>query len=390
MEKKIKILFISDAGDKRGAQKSLMELILTLKKFYNVEPILITKKKNNLNRTCDEYGIENYSFWYRYVMASSPYNKKFINFIKHIFGYIAYGLGALRKYKVNHLGIDFAGIDIIHTNTNRVDLGLYLKDKYKIPHIMHLREFGAEDFGSVIYRRHMFKDFNKYTDYFIAISRCVKKGWIQKGLCAKQIQVIYNGLDTTRYQRLKNHHNRKMQIVVAGAINKFKGQIQVVQACGLLPDYIRENIQVTFLGNGKFDYLDQLKKEIQKNHLEKQFVFGGYCNDLEQRLNKFDVGIMPSKAEGFGRVTVEYMLSGLCVIASDTGANPEIIIDKESGCIYPYGDIKTLAAKIKLIYENAEIRARLAENGYKRAITNYTTEINASNIYNLYKEILGM
>lgn len=387
MGKKLRILFISDAGDKRGAQKSLVELMLTLKRIYNVEPVLLTKKKNNLNKICDENGIENYSFWYRYVMASSPYNKKIINVVKHIVGYMAYVLGAFTKYRVNHLGINFNCIDIIHTNTNRVDLGLYLQNKYGIPHVMHLREFGAEDFGSVIYRKNMFSDFCKYTDYFIAISQCVKKGWIQKGLRKEQIRVIYNGLDTSKYC-VKNHNNSRMQIVVAGAINKFKGQIQIVRAVSLLPDYVKQNIRVTFLGNGKFDYLKELKEEIQTSHLERQFVFGGYCNDLEHQLCKFDVGVIPSKAEGFGRVTVEYMLSGLCVIASDTGANPEIIVDNECGCIYSYGDEKALAKKIEYLYQNPDIRKKLAQKGCERAKTHFTTEINASNIYNLYIKIL--
>ena len=31
------------------------------------------------------------------------------------------------------------------------------------------------------------------------------------------------------------------------------------------------------------------------------------------------------KRQGFGRVTVEYMCAGLAVIASDCGANPELI-----------------------------------------------------------------
>ena len=73
---------------------------------------------------------------------------------------------------------------------------------------------------------------------------------------------------------------------------------------------------------------------MKKNNLEEQVYFKGYCNSIYDILNQYDVGLVCSKAEGFGRVTIEYMAAGLCCVASNSGANVEIIEKNEAGLLY--------------------------------------------------------
>ena len=46
----MKVLYITDRDDKFGAPKSMIEMILNLRKKYNIEPIVITSVKNNINK----------------------------------------------------------------------------------------------------------------------------------------------------------------------------------------------------------------------------------------------------------------------------------------------------------------------------------------------------
>lgn len=388
MKSNLRILFISDAGDKRGAQKSLMELMITLRSDHNVTPILLTKKRNMLNDMCDKLEIENYAFWYREVMKSSPYDIKILNYFKHMISYIFYIIGGIKKKKVEKVGIDFGNIDLVHTNTNHVDIGCYINKKYGIPHIMHLREMGIEDFDSVIYHPNLYSYFNKYVTSFIAISECVKRGWIRKGIAEEKIDVIYNGIDVSPYKISNKVINDEIKIVVSGAVNKNKGQLDIVKALSYIPDKIREKIQVTFYGNTKFDYLNKIKKYIKNNNLREYVTFEKYTNQLGEELSKNSIGIISSKMEAFGRVTVEYMLSGLCIIASDTGANPEIIQDGQNGYLYKYGSPEELAQCIIKSYQNKEEVERMRKQAVLEAKEKYTTQINAENIKKLYEKIL--
>ena len=98
---------------------------------------------------------------------------------------------------------------------------------------------------------------------------------------------------------------------------------------------------------------------------------------------------MCSKAEGFGRVTAEYMHAGLGVIASDCGANPELIQNEKTGLLYNKVDTTSLTKKIMEYYQNRELLISCARDGQWIAKNTFTQEINARYIYCLYNEILG-
>lgn len=136
----MKVLYITDADDKYGASKSLEEMILNMKKKYDVHPIVLTSRKNGVNLFCDKNGIENYVTHhqkYKYVVTRNFLNdsiKFFPRYLRYIFG----NLIALKKIKKY---INMNEIDFIHTNISAIDFGCLLAKKYKKKHIMHLREF---------------------------------------------------------------------------------------------------------------------------------------------------------------------------------------------------------------------------------------------------------
>ena len=99
---------------------------------------------------------------------------------------------------------------------------------------------------------------------------------------------------------------------------------------------------------------------------------------------------MASKGEAFGRVTVEYMANGLAVLASDTGANKEIIKNKGTGFIFDRNNLKSLIKTLKYMIDNPIETQNVACNGQKEAYSRFTTDINASNIYEEYKKVLKL
>lgn len=122
--------------------------------------------------------------------------------------------------------------------------------------------------------------------------------------------------------------------------------------------------------------------------MTNQIEFLGHRSDVNQLLQDAHIAVMASRCEAFGWVTVEYMMSGLAVIVSNTGANPEIVSDGQSGLIYHYGDSKDLSRKFQWYMNNREQMAEIAMNGQQVALERFTSDINTKNIYNLYKKIL--
>ena len=386
----MKVLFISAGDYKYGAPKSMFELMVTLKKKYGVEPVLLTKKKNGLNHKCDLLGIENYAFWSRDIMAGSAYQNPIFNLMKHCVKYFLYLWGGITQKNIEKVGIDFESIDIIHTNLNRNDIGVWISQKHKIPHVWHLRETIA-GYAIRLYKPNTIDYMNKNAAFFIAISQVVYKAWIQMGLDKNKMCVVYNGLNTEEFtmrNRADRNSTDKLKIVMTGHVQPTKGQYQLISALGRLTADEKRKLQVDIYGEAYPDYKKELTKNIHKMQLEDVVNFCGYCDHIPQKLAGYDIGIIASKEEAFGRVTVEYMLSGLLVIASDTGANTELIEDGKNGLIYPYKDIDGLTARLKLALEAPEMIDKLGKEARADATMKYSNARYVQEVYDLYREVL--
>lgn len=384
----MKVLYIASGDSKYGASKSMIEVMLSMKNRYGVEPVLLTRKANRLNQICNELKIENYVFWNRDIMAGSAYSNPLLNVLKHVVKYGLYLYGGICQSGVSKIGLDFSSIDLIHSNLNRNDIGAWIAKKYDIPHIWHLRELGKEDYRVQFYKRDCINYLNRNADAFIAISECVARAWKKRGIEEKKIHLVYNGIDISHFNIKKEQNVTVIKVVMSGHIQLTKGQDQLIQAIGLLEDEYRSCIQVDFYGEAYPDYKKQLDKYVREYHLEEIVHFCGYCDHLPQKLSEYDIGVICSRAEGFGRVTVEYMASNLVVLASNTGANPELIEEGISGILYKYNDIEDLAEKIRYLVTHTEERRKIAERGRKRVQERYTTEKNVEGIYQVYQTVI--
>ncbi|HFE9686364.1 glycosyltransferase family 4 protein [Clostridium perfringens] len=381
----MKILFISHEDSKFGAPKSLIELVRTLKRTYNVEPVLLLHSKDDLYKICDEEDIENYVIGHRNIISkktsslSSP--------IKFFAKKVIYEKSKFFALKKIEKIIDMSKIDIIHTNVSIVDIGMELNRKYGIPHIIHLREPASINEKFYFCRKNYIEYLNSYTTKAIAISKYIKEEWAKRGVESEKIDVIYNGLDLSEISESK-HENKKIKIVFCGSISEEKGQIKLIEALNMLPNNIKKELEVDFIGKGDNEYKNLIINKVNEFRLREFINFKGYIKNISKNLSNYDIGIICSEGEPFGRVTVEYMSAGLCVIAANTGASPEIIENNIDGFLYDNKNISDLADKIENIVRNKQIIKKVGNNAIKAAKEKFSTDINAKNIYKLYLKLL--
>ena len=174
---------------------------------------------------------------------------------------------------------------------------------------------------------------------------------------------------------------------MVGSIIKSKGQLDVLKALSNLNVKYRNKVQLDILGSGNKRYIKRLNQFIEKNNLENINLLG-YQKDISSKLKNYDVAIMASRGEAFGRVTVEYMANGLVVIGNEAGANPEIIRDNETGLIYERNNINSLTKKLIYVIEHPEKANKLSVAGQDEVYAKFTTNINAKNVYNEYIELI--
>lgn len=380
----MKVLFVSTADYKYGAAKTQIDMMKELKEHYGVIPVVLTKKHNALNDLCDEQGVENYSYWYRDIMAGSAYSNPLLNIAKHIVKYLLYLRGALTQGGILKCGVNWEEIDIVHSNHIRIDIGAYISRKTGIPHIWHVKELNQGHVKILHYKPNCYQYINQNANAFIAVTKQVKEYWCRAGLTENKVEVVYEGIDTDKFIPKKQRSDGKLKLICVGRIEKSKGQLQILQALAEIPEEIRHNITLDLVGEPYPDYLRQLQSFIKNNKLEKQVTFLGYQSDIPELLSNYDVGILSSRGDAFGTVVAEYMAAGLLTIATYT----ELTKHQETGLRYQFDDIQKLTQNITYAYMNRAEAEKIAESGKKEIFANYSIERNAAGVFALYEKVL--
>jgi glycosyltransferase involved in cell wall biosynthesis len=101
-----------------------------------------------------------------------------------------------------------------------------------------------------------------------------------------------------------------------------------------------------------------------------------------------DVFCMPSRTDSFGIVYLEAWAAGHPVIGAAAGGVREVIRDGEDGLLVPFGDAAAIARAIERLSE-PETAARMARNGRKRALREYTWDAVAGRVEAVYKDMLS-
>jgi glycosyltransferase involved in cell wall biosynthesis len=382
----LKILYFMNHVDQGGAALALYDLIKELKDNYDdIVPIVVTGKKNGLNKMLEEIGVENYSAQYKNFMSS--YKKP--EWIYRVMLKVRYKMGQYCAIKRLEKIIDFSEIDIIHSNLNRIDIGAILAQKYKIPHIWHIREHGdGSDFKLTSVMRNPIRYMNSFNSYTIMISNSVEKVWELKGLNNKKMRLIYDGVRTELYNIETKQDNRNLKMIFMGGYDKNKGQEDLIDALKTLPEDLKRLIQIDFFGNGSEKYIKYLKNKIYENGLEKVMKINSYQHDIWKHISDYDIGLNCSHGEGFGRVTVEYMMAGLCPIASDRGATPEIIENGITGIIYDSSSSEELKNSIIWALNNRKAIRKMGIDASEFAKKEFSMSKHAREIRELYYEVI--
>lgn len=386
----MKILFVGNGDDSKGSAQCLLELAAMLKEKYKYDIVVVNPFYNRLNEKCDELGLENYSLGYQEMICKKDHSG-IIFALKFFAKYIRYKICnfiAMNRFK----RMDFSNVDVIHSNTTAVDFGAKLARKLNKPHIWHIREFGKEDFNFHYFHRNLPHYINSNSDRIIAISRTIYKSWASRGIDEKKFIHIYDGvvgknyIDKTRTSKKKSE---KVRIAFCGGISPTKGQYQLIQALGELTPEKKNSVYADFYGSGKEQYLNELIELANKCGVIDLISFKGYVTNIQDVLTNYDVGVVCSHSEGFGRITSEYMLSGMCVVASDSGANPEVLRDEKYGLLYKGGDPKSLAEKLEFLIDNRELIQVYGSKSREYALSNYILEGNIHRITEVYLDALN-
>jgi glycosyltransferase involved in cell wall biosynthesis len=107
---------------------------------------------------------------------------------------------------------------------------------------------------------------------------------------------------------------------------------------------------------------------------------------------ELDCLVLPSRTqpnwkEQFGRVLIEAMACGVPVVGSNCGEIPNVV--GEAGLIFPEEDVGALAAQLRALMAQPELRESLARKGRARVLAHYTQRKIAEDTIAVYRSTIG-
>jgi glycosyltransferase involved in cell wall biosynthesis len=203
----------------------------------------------------------------------------------------------------------------------------------------------------------------------IVPSEYLKRIVLAWGIPEERVQVIYNSISHAEIEDVKREGRALPEatelprplIVTVGRLVPWKHIDGVIEAARKLRG---ANIPVSLavIGDGPKDA--ELKDAARRMLPEGNWIFSG-AQPHEVALAtaaSADVFVLNSSYEGLSHVLIEAALLGVPIVATKVGGNPEVVVDGENGLLVPAGDTDALAAAIRRVIEDAELRARIAAN----------------------------
>ncbi len=177
-------------------------------------------------------------------------------------------------------------------------------------------------------------------------------------------------------------------ITTASADVALKGLPYLLEAMAKLRT--ERDVTLTIIGKPKpGKSMDLIQKLGLEPHI--QFVSGVPDERIVELYAEAELAVVPSLYEGFSLPAIEAMCTGICLVATDGGALPEVTgTDGDTVLQCSAGDAEALAATIRRGLDDPELRARVGANGRQRVIDRWTWRRCAELTVDQYREVLSM
>ncbi len=382
------ILYLNPSSELGGAEKSLLDLLGHLNK-EEYHPIASCPGQGRFVEELRKMGVE---------IKIIPYHRKILDFSRNengihlftlplFFWWLMPTILALKKL------IKDRGVHLVVTNGIKCHfIGSVLSLITKTRLIWHVRDLIETGWLKWILRslgRH-------FPDKIIVNSYAV--GDIFSGNGKKE--TVYNGIDISRFdpeidgeelRSVLNVDKNTKLIGTIGHLAPLKGFEELLQA---LAEVIKRGFdtKLALVGDTIYSSSDGYKQKllslVYSLGLKDRVVFTGFRKNIPEFLASFDIFVLPSRSEGFGRVNLEAMAMGKPVISTNVGGIPEVVLDEITGILVPPRNSHELAQATIRLLNDRELMESLGREGRRRVKDHFTLQAYTQRIQEIYGEIL--
>ena len=231
-------------------------------------------------------------------------------------------------------------------------------------------------------------------NHYVTVSRDLE-GYLREAIRVppKRITQIYNGVDVEAFHPSPDGREgmdpyRDARYFVVGTVGRLqpvKDQVTLVRAMIELwrsDESARRWLRLALVGDGPLRA--EAEELLRRENAVDYAWFAGARDDVPSMMRGLDLFVLPSRAEGISNTLLEAMASGLPVVATRVGGNPELMEEGRTGMLVPPMDPQAMAAAIGRYYSNREMARRQGAFAREIAVRRFGLDVMVTNYLNLY------
>ena len=208
------------------------------------------------------------------------------------------------------------------------------------------------------------------SDAITAVSQNLKEETYRSFAIEKDIEVIENFVDNTRYSKKPIDAFRKVIapnnekiLIHASNFRKIKRVGDVIR----IFTNVHEQLPAKLLLVGDGPERRSMEDLARKLQVQDDVRFLGKQEQIEEILLVSDLFLLPSEYESFGLAAMEAMAASVPVISTDAGGLPEININGETGYTAAVGDVQTMSEQAIHILSDDVLLQKFRQNAKAQA-----------------------
>jgi sugar transferase (PEP-CTERM/EpsH1 system associated) len=266
-------------------------------------------------------------------------------------------------------------------------------------HGEHGRDIGDLDGTNRRYQR-VRRIYRPLVNHYVALSRDLANYLTGPvGVPAARVSQIYNGVDTTRFAPAPYARSAiegcpfsgpdEWLIGTVGRMQGVKDQVTLAEA------FVRavqrhpsgKRMRLVMIGDGPLR--DRVEAVLAAAGLRAAAWLPGERPDVPDVLRGLDCFVLPSLAEGVSNTILEAMATGLPIVATRVGGNPELVESGVSGRIVPAGDSNEMASAILAYFDDRATARKHARAARETALQRFSLDRMVRDYLSLYDALRG-
>ncbi len=270
-------------------------------------------------------------------------------------------------------------------------------------HGEHGRDVSDLDGSNKVYQW-VRRAYRPFVSHWIALSRDLAAYLTDRvGIPARKVAQIYNGVDAARFHSAHDAVSpppslpgcpftrpQHWLIGTVGRMQTVKDQTLLARAfirvIEMAPE-LRSRLRLAMVGDGPLRA--EAMALLEHAGAADLAWLPGERHDIPDVLRALDCFVLPSLAEGVSNTILEAMATGLPVIATHVGGNPELVQDGRTGWLVPVGDAEMLAQAILAAARNPALAAKAGQAGRAEVERRFSLDAMVGAYRDLYDQMLS-